>query len=1014
MRAPESQSFLRKSAAGFTLPAILVVVAALLILAVGILLVAGIERKTTRSFVDRQRAMLAARAGLDHVKGILNLETSNDDFLVIQSSAITPLTPGYAQPPYLFIARGQAVSGGYSYRYIPLFSSAGSPPDSPLASPDIESLWSQASGMTVDYRTLPYLDKVRTAWLPILDDKNRVVARYAYWVEDLQGKIDGNTAGNIKGTNETHIRAKYPFPVAGLNDQPSSESSPPLDQIALYAVDPTATDQNQRSLGQTIIKNRKLLVSPDSILAASSAVPPLLRLKADTGIGKIGELSDSSFRAAEESITTGIQPYDEQPLVPYVMGIDPAVAGKPKLNLNRLVATGGSAAVEEMAAFINKAFPKFEERKGGFPDNYVKTIAANAIDYADKDDRPTLLDGEYRGIDSYPMTTELALKVSYQNMTIVNGRQFLNFNIRLFAELYNPTNRNVSGSARLSYEVALQAPALGTETAIHSFDSDFLLGNPSYSTHDLEKIGGRYWSHPISVSLRQGEYKCYLFADVTYRIDEGNVAENPVGDTTPFSLDEAKGASGSSLMWNNDVVERQQGVVRQQGFIYSEDKNKIKISGYLVNESDVLTKDHLPGLLYDKPSLSDFYGNTGDPRISHYMNRLRTSPLSQSAYPENASPNRRSVRLNIYNLKISDPKPKVYSRMLPSEWSDGGHDSTVGSWKPGIKDETELIEPKFDFTYEPSTEYTAIQRISNRGYYISETELGNLFDPIMYAPTFGSAAATKTFRADSEMPAGEVSWPLAVSGQGSPLYGGGNTLRIGRPEHPAFNVTRIQENRAIGLLDLFHTGQPLAVDEALRTGPLVHIRGQVNLNTASRDALRAIAAGSLEMDPALAKKTSPNHNLKLIMAPPTEPLKLGAPENDIPAAVTADVIADAIIAGRPYACPSRVALAKRPDGEEVFGNRKIYPDAENVQWSDAAAEEVFSRVYQAAAVRSRNFRVWIIAQSITPSSFSTISPEVLAEVRKVYSVMSDPGVRSSSGGIVPGNSKIKILSANEF
>ena len=65
------------------MPSILVVVAALLILAVGILLVVSIERSTARSFVERQRATLAARAGLEEVKGTLGLEAANDDFLVL-------------------------------------------------------------------------------------------------------------------------------------------------------------------------------------------------------------------------------------------------------------------------------------------------------------------------------------------------------------------------------------------------------------------------------------------------------------------------------------------------------------------------------------------------------------------------------------------------------------------------------------------------------------------------------------------------------------------------------------------------------------------------------------------------------------------------------------------------------------------------------------------------------------------------------------------------------------------
>ena len=340
------------------------------------------------------------------------------------------------------------------------------------------------------------------------DEKGRTVARYAYWVEDLQGKIDPELAGNIDGKDETHARAAYPFPAPGLNPEPESETEPPFDQVALYAIDPTATEKKQGELGKTLMKNRALLISPDSLLAAAEVPAPIVR-------NQTGHQADEMARAVEESLASGIEPYEEQPVVPFVPGIDPSVSGKPKLNLNRLVATGGAAAVDEMADFINKAYPVFEDRKGGFPDDYVKTLAANAIDYADEDDQPTLLDGEYRGIDSYPLTTEIALKVDYQNKTVVGGRQYLNFNIRLFGELYNHSDQDVSGSARLSYEVALRVDSIGTGTGSPAFDSEELLENPTFSnnptTKAVEKIDGKYWTKAQSVQLKPGEYKCYLF-----------------------------------------------------------------------------------------------------------------------------------------------------------------------------------------------------------------------------------------------------------------------------------------------------------------------------------------------------------------------------------------------------------------------------------------------------------------------------------------------------------------------
>lgn len=1015
MRIPDFRR-IQGAARGFTLPAILVIAGALLILAVGALLITGIERGTARSFADRQRAELAACAGLEDIRGILTKEAANDDYVVIQSMPAAPTTTGADPAPHLFIASAvkegnpDPVEKKFTYRYVPLFSAIGKPADAPFTAPKIEPLAGSQSDR-LDFTALPYHDKVHISWLPVTDDMGRTVARYAFWVEDLQSRVDPALAGNTKGPGETHARVDWPFPAPGLNDQPSSSAEHALNQIALYALDPATTATAQGELGKTLLKNRPLLLSPDSQLAAAGLTPPLTRLTAVATNAFPGDLANERARAVERGLATNLQPYLERPLIPYARGIDPAAAGQPKLNLNRLLTVPRDTAVGDMAAHIQKALPKFTARKGGFPDDYLKTLAANALDYADADSDASVGSG-YRGIDACPFTTELVLKVDYRVMTIAGGRQFLNFNIRLFAELYNPTNIDISGSARLSYEVGLKVSPIGSGTGSPAFDSPELLDQTGISTHDLDKIDGAYWSKPLPVSLRPGEYKCYRFADVTYRLDQGTPADNPIAANTPFSLLEDKAERGSSLMWNNVLVERQQGVVRQQGFVYGVAPNGQRTGGFLAMTPDILSKAHLPALLYQKPLSSAFYGNTGDPRISHYLNRDNNSPLDESAYPENASPNRRALRRDIYNSDAST-KPKVYARMLPSEWPDRGHDPPVGSWSPGSSDATEITDSKFIFPYTTDTKYRAIQRISNRGHFLSATELGHVFDPILFAPVFEDALSTNNFWGNHVFPAGVDCWPDVKSTAANPrnsLYGGGNTLRIGRPEHPAFNGADGQFVHATALLDLFHAGQPLQSDAHLSAGPLVEIHGHLNINTASRDALRTLAAGLLVMDPELSEQTSRSHLPLPVAAPPSLPLKLDAPHK----VALADKIADALIALRPFESASRMALATDDEGREVFGNPNQYPQSGNIRWTDSAAEEVFARVYQASTVRSRNFRVWIVAQALSPVESPATRPQVLAEVRRVHTVFIDPGTRTAEGAVAPVNTRLRILTTNEF
>jgi hypothetical protein len=317
-----------------------------------------------------------------------------------------------------------------------------------------------------------------------------------------------------------------------------------------------------------------------------------------------------------------------------------------------------------------------------------------------------------------------------------------------------------------------------------------------------------------------------------------------------------------------------------------------------------------------------------------------------------------------------------------------------------------MTDPRFRFPYDPRMALSAPQMISNRGRFLSATELGRVFDPIMYRPSFADASETKALLERGLIPVGGV-WPDAAAGRSSPHHGGGNTLRIGRPEHAAFEAGGGRGRHAALLLDLFHAGIPGSETVSEREGPLVMIEGRVNLNTATRDALRALAAGALVMDPALAENTQNAHDAS--MMPPVVPLSLGAPQ----VSAEADRVADAIIRSRPFASSAKIAFARQPDGVGAFGDRRLYPEGGRIEWTDSACEEVFARIHQSSTVRSRNFRVWIVAQTLAPAA-PAAKPEVLAEVRKSFALFADPGKRRSNGLIDPDNARTTIISTNEF
>ena len=1080
----------RHASRGFALPAVLVITGGLLILAVGALLISSIERSTARSYLDRQRASLAAEAALEEVRGILLEHASNDDFLVIQqqfpeqASAPSSGSDARKPAPLTVIARGKPDKSGsdtdkYLYEAVPLFSTSRSKSDfSGLALNDpvvgksdlpklLEQERERLRGLkdneayedetVADFSTLPYLAESHAEWKEIRDDQDRTISRYAYWVEDMQGKLDPTVVGNADDPSGEHARPEWPHPAPGTPLPKTNGDEPPMRSVALFAIDPAAkeTKGQQGSVGKQLIDQRATMLTPESVLAAAkppsspadlvdALTPPLKRLESlvmdpsdpqnPLVASYPGQLSHPTALAIEESLFPNQRPYLERPVVPFAEGIDHKAAGLPKLNLNRLLATGGESAVNEMAQFIDQALPVFDDpsdradanrreraRKGGFPDDYLKTLAANAIDYADKDSEPTLKAGSFRGLDAYPLLSEIVLHIDFLGGTSKVGSSYvLRWRFKLFAELWNMTNQEVKGDARLSYEVNLQPEAIGATAKTLPFDSPTLLDDASQSKHNLTKINGKYYGPSVGVTLKPDEYRFYQFAEVEYTIKYSPfLNSNGTPRVAEFDLiEQEEEARGITLKWNNQDADVIHSIVR----------DPYGVSAIRTNRPEAMSKAAIPGHSYG--AYGFHVNNMGDPRISHY---LRNTRLGENAYPENLSPNRRNIRrVTIYDKDPSNEKRRHYGRVMPSEWPDGGHDSPPGVFRTVSINSVLPTDrrPEWPSNATASAE-NAPQRISNLGTFYSATELGHVFDPILWSPAYkdiraGDGSGTRDTGillagTTPQMPSTRNMWPeVTVNSTNSADYGGGNTLRIGRPEHDRFDRPG---GRASQLLDLFHTGISTSADAKEREGDVVRIQGQINVNTASRDALRALAAGILKQDPELRIISNWRHNTASGEYRPFSTKtsgssrEFGAPSSQR----IADHMADAILRSRPFASTSEVAHVQNADGEPVFGNRDLYKDALKIsngnliQWNDAAAEEVFARVYDASTVRSRHFRVWIVSQAIAPKrADSTSKPEVLAETRRSFTVFADPGERKPDGSIDRSKAKLSILHERDF
>ncbi|MEI7929351.1 MAG: hypothetical protein WCH40_12430, partial [Verrucomicrobiales bacterium] len=653
--------------------------------------------------------------------------------------------------------------------------------------------------------TLPYYDKSRLAWIPLTDKKGQLIARYAFWVEDLQSRVDARTAGNIKDAG-AHNRygwkladtSNYPkFPAPGLNPAPSSldkqgrDREPPLDQVALYILDPASTAKDTSSLDNSMIALRTnpnvvpfldSLLTPDSTLAFAGLKPPLTR-------DATGRLVDPKARSIEENLTASLQPYDELAVVPFASGLDMSVAGKTKLNLNKLLTKPADTAVDEMSSWIKSGLPQFDTRKGGFPDDYVKTLSANAIDYADKDTTPTLKAGAYRGIEAYPLVSEFLMRMRWEDIKTENGRKYAYISFSIYVELWNMTDQEIApAQGEVSYETKIKG---GVGVNSFDFGDPAVIRNPSIVTASpsaLSESAGVFWApFTLATPLKPNEYRVVKVTQVNYKIDGGRATDTIA---SPVFLDgddgNGSGVVSYKMKWDGKLIDQARGLLR---------RNLASIN--YPSGARQKTRANVPSLSHKRGT--SFIDGPGDPRISFY----NLSPQDANAYPGNYSPNRRNIR---WDSIYKGDQTKIYGRVLPAEWPDGGHNSEYGSNTFATTDESvSPDDPRFFMGLPIPKAEEAPQRLSNRGRFFSATELGRVYDPVMWNAGVPSGTGT--------------SWPdVGLGATSSGDYGGGNSLRIGRYEHPRFDVAG---QRASQLLDLFHAGKARSETAAEREGDLV-------------------------------------------------------------------------------------------------------------------------------------------------------------------------------------------------
>jgi hypothetical protein len=330
-------------------------------------------------------------------------------------------------------------------------------------------------------------------------------------------------------------------------------------------------------------------------------------------------------------------------------------------------------------------------------------------------------------------------------------------------------------------------------------------------------------------------------------------------------------------------------------------------------------------------------GQFGDPRASWYI----TDPWPVANY--------------LTSSYWGGPTPQV----LPATWPDSGHNPPNPGATPAGPGQFPDAVAKAAPTPDP-TKWISQLSTSSSGNLASVADLGNVWDPAQL-----SYAVTNPGGALPDIPSSAT-----LSSKG----GGGHTLAIGRPEFSSFDQNGM---RAWQLLDVFSPNSGL--------NSTTNTAGLVNLNTASRDVLRALAAGILQnRDPAIL---------------PTSLL----PQNNglYPPSISsqADLFADAVINSRPFLSTAALSAIRvtPPSGsqpEPFFGNPHQYNNqTPPTEWNDVGREELFAKIFNLATTRSRNFRVFVTGQSLDKNG------KVLSTVTKVYQVFVEPTRDPTTGAI---------------
>lgn len=631
--------------------------------------------------------------------------------------------------------------------------------------------------------------------------------------------------------------------------------------------------------------------------------------------------------------------------------------GYTKINLNRMMANAD--ALSNIASVITNNLPAFTNRAGGMDGTaYVNALAANIIDYADTDSSATstnISGVNIVGFDNYPMLTHVFDQFLYKAAT-------KSITITTYLQFWNPSSLSTlplsGGTFTYNLNDTIRYP---TNTAGDLFTNRPLSTSTlPVSNFSFSNGASTTWSFPKN---------CGFISSLTNPIYLSKFPNFPISGPPTIDLNTTDGSTTDNTATNNFTITGLGATNRPPLSLY---RDKITL-----NDNVPIWMGSILNLRMNSGAGADgTIRLCADSTMLNYIGIGKTDKIANASYA------------NVYWQGYPTEFTSALLSGHPGNWPDGYN--TANTPIPTRGTNNPPVPPLGPFIIQNSLTLIADPapfKISNFGFYTNICELGNILDPIQWAPPTTSAI---TNYANVDIPA-DNTWTA------NSMYGGGSTLRIGRPEHSLFAFTNMGGNSiprmqmsAAALLDLFCTtnltnGLGTNASSPTLSGPYTLGAGRINLNTAPAPVLAALAGG-------IALSRDPN--------------KAGAEVST----TMINAFTNGVMRFRhlyPFLSPSQLLFISANYGDANWTNSAVWSNsavfsknqglAGVTSINDEGLEEWFSKIYALSSCQSHNFRIYVVAQLVATNS-SGQTNAIGPLVKKYYQVYFQNGSQVSYPG----------------